>query len=201
VAQNASTKFGGEALLPLNYFSILRSRQIEILLVVQARTQAELKALFPAIGRSNALSDTWLHRLLNNWGRFIPARVNEFTFLSKAAAGQVHFIFLGRLIDWKAVDLLQEAFAAAVAQTDAVLEIIGDGDIQGELEAQTARLGIDSSVVFSGWLSHEQCALKLQQADALVLPSLPEGGGAVVLEVMAVGLPVIATNWAVQGII
>jgi len=55
VAQNASTKFGGEALLPLNYFSILRSRQIETLLVVHARTQAELKALFPAITRSNAL--------------------------------------------------------------------------------------------------------------------------------------------------
>jgi len=55
VAQNASTKFGGEALLPLNYFSILRSRQIETLLIVHARTQAELKALFPAIGRSNAL--------------------------------------------------------------------------------------------------------------------------------------------------
>jgi glycosyltransferase involved in cell wall biosynthesis len=87
--------------------------------------------------------------------------------LSKAAAGQVHFIFLGRLIDWKAVDLL----------------------LQGRLSPP------------EGWLSHEQCALKRQQADALVLPSLREGGGAVVLEVMAVGLPVIATNWAVQGII
>jgi len=50
---------------------------------------------------------------------------------SKAAAGQVHFIFLGRPIDWKAVDLLLEAFAAVVAQTDAVLEIIGDGDLRG----------------------------------------------------------------------
>jgi len=54
--------------------------------------------------------------------------------LSKAAAGQVHFIFLGPLIDLKAVDLLLEAFAAVVAQTDAVLEIIGDGEIRGELE-------------------------------------------------------------------
>src|SRR4028118_828433 len=80
VAQNASSKFGGERLLPLNYFSILRSRQIETLLVVHARTQAELKALFAGIGRSNALSDTRQHRLLNNCGRFIPARVNEFTF-------------------------------------------------------------------------------------------------------------------------
>jgi glycosyltransferase involved in cell wall biosynthesis len=86
---------------------------------------------------------------------------------------------LGRLIDLKAVDLVLEAFAAVVAQTDAVLEIIGDGDLRGELEAQTARLGIDSSVVFSGWLSQDQCALKLQQADALVLPSLREGGGAI----------------------
>ena len=65
---------------------------------------------------------------------------------------------MGRLIDWKAVDLLLEAFVAVVAQTDAILEIIGDGDIRGELEAQAACLGIDSSVVFSGWLSQDQCA-------------------------------------------
>ncbi|MEG3929508.1 glycosyltransferase family 4 protein [Microcoleus sp. D3_18a_C4] len=332
VAQNASTKFGGEALLPLNYFRILRSRQIETWLVVHARTQAELTALFPEErDRMHFVPDTWLHRLLNNCGRFIPARVNEFTFgllshlytqvlqrrivrllvseheidivheptpvsatvpslmfglgvpvvigpmntsvkfplafrsrqnptidilieighqfvdffnrlfpgkikaetllvandrtkqalpsgvggkiielvengvdfsvwrsdssLSRAATGQVHFIFLGRLIDWKAVDLMLEAFTPVVAQTDAVLEIIGDGDIRGELEAQTARLGIDSSVVFSGWLSQEECALKMQQADAMVFPSLREPGGAVVMEAMAVGLPVIATNW------
>ena len=119
--------------------------------------------------------------------------------LSKAATRQVHFIFLGRLIDFKAVDLLLEAFPAAVAQTDAVLEIIGDDDLARELEAQTARLGIDSSVVFSGWLSQEQCAIKLQQADALVLPSLREGAGAVMMEAMAVGLPVIATNWGGPG--
>ncbi|MEG4854016.1 hypothetical protein QUB10_24390 [Microcoleus sp. B5-D4] len=51
--------------------------------------------------------------------------------LSRAATGQVHFIFLGRLIDWKAVDLMLEAFAPVVAQTDAVLEIIGDGTSEG----------------------------------------------------------------------
>jgi len=332
VAQNASNKFGGEALLPLNYFRILRSRQIETWLVVHARTQAELTALFPEErDRMHFVPDTWLHRLLNNCGRFIPARVNDFTFgllshlytqvlqrrivrwlvsehqidvvheptpvsatfpslmfglgvpvvigpmntsvkfplafrsrqnptidiliaigyqfvdlfnrvfpgkikaetvlvandrtkqalpaqvqgkiielvengvdfsvwrsestASKQPDLQVHFVFLGRLEDWKAVDLLLEAFAPVAAQTHAVLEIIGDGDIRGELEAQTARLGIDSSVVFSGWLFQEECALKMQQADAMVFPSLREPGGAVVLEAMAVGLPVIAMNW------
>ncbi len=114
---------------------------------------------------------------------------------SKEPNQQVHFVYLGRLEDWKAVDLLLEAFATVAAQTDAVLEIIGDGDIRGELEAQTASLGIESNVVFSGWLSQEQCALKMQQADAMVYPSLRECGGAVVMEAMAVGLPIVATNW------
>ena len=41
-------------------------------------------------------------------------------------------------------------------------------------------------------MSQQQCALRLQQADAFLLPSLFECGGAVVLEAMAMGLPVIA---------
>ncbi len=51
--------------------------------------------------------------------------------LSKAASRQVHFIFLGRPIDSKAVGLQHEAFAAVVAQTDAVLEIIGEATSEG----------------------------------------------------------------------
>jgi hypothetical protein len=71
VAQNASTKFGGEALLPLNYFRILRSRQIETWLVVHARTQAELTALFPEErDRMHFVPDTWVNRLLNKIGDF-----------------------------------------------------------------------------------------------------------------------------------
>lgn len=332
VAQNASAKFGGESLLPLNYFRILRSRQIETWLVVHARTQAELEALFPEdCDRMHFVPDTWIHRLLSKIEEFLPPRIGaptigllshiytqkmqrrlvqrlvsehqidivheptpvspkfpslmfglgapvvigpmntavkfplafrsrqnptidiliEFGYqfvdffnrvfpgkikaetllvandrtkkalptgvqgkiielvengvdfsvwrsdstASKEPNKQIHFVFLGRLADWKGVDLLLEAFAAVPTQTDAVLEIIGDGEMRGELEAKTARLGIESSVVFSGWLSQEECALKMQQADAMVYPSLRECGGAVVMEAMAVGLPIIATNW------
>ena len=108
---------------------------------------------------------------------------------------RVQFVFVGRLVDWKAVDLLLEGFQPVAAETGALLEIIGDGVMRQELEALTAHLGLVGSVVFTGWLSQDQCAVKLQQADGLVLPSLLECGGAVVLEAMAMGLPVIATNW------
>jgi glycosyltransferase involved in cell wall biosynthesis len=75
------------------------------------------------------------------------------------------------------------------------LEIIGDGPMRTNWQALADRLGLSSVVKFSGWLSQEMCALRLQQADVFVLPSLFECGGAVILEAMAVGLPVIATAW------
>ena len=62
-------------------------------------------------------------------------------------------------------------------------------------QALVDRLDLSSVVKFSGWLSQDQCALRLEEADALVLPSLFECGGAVVLEAMAMALPVIATAW------
>jgi len=108
---------------------------------------------------------------------------------------RVRFVYVGRLVDWKAVDLLLEAFQPVTAQTDAILEIIGDGKLRQELEALSQRLGLADRVVFTGWLSQAECAKKLQQADGMVLPSLLECGGAVVLEAMAMGVPVIATNW------
>jgi glycosyltransferase involved in cell wall biosynthesis len=115
--------------------------------------------------------------------------------ISKSADKPVQFVYVGRLVDWKAVDLLLTAFQPVATTTGATLELIGDGVLRQELEAQAANLGLADHVIFTGWLSQANCAIKLQQADAFVLASLLECGGAVVLEAMAMGLPVIATNW------
>lgn len=107
------------------------------------------------------------------------------------------FVYIGRLVDWKAVDLLLIALKQVVEYIPVELEIIGDGVEKVNLEQQAIALGLISpqTVRFSGWLSQVDCAKRLQEANVLVLPSLYECGGAVVLEAMAVGLPVIATNW------
>ena len=47
VASNASTRFGGEAILPWHYFRLLRKRGVEAWLVAHERTQRELRAILP----------------------------------------------------------------------------------------------------------------------------------------------------------
>jgi glycosyltransferase involved in cell wall biosynthesis len=107
----------------------------------------------------------------------------------------IEFIFVGRLIDWKALDLVLEAIGRLKNRFPFSLEVIGDGPMREAWQTLSNSMGLNDIVRFSGWMSQEACAARLRQADVLVLPSLFECGGAVVLEAMAMGLPVIATAW------
>ena len=108
-----------------------------------------------------------------------------------------HFIFVGRLIALKAVDLLLHALLVIKKRNQATvkLEVFGKGPELPALETLACELGIEDDVIFHGFKSQAECALQLSKSDALVLPSLHECGGAVVLEAMAMGKAVIATNW------
>ena len=339
VAEHASAKLGGEAIIPLHYYRILRQRKIPVWLIVHERTRDELDRLFPEDRHIRYISDTVLHQFLWKLGGIFPARLAFFTtglvmrlatqieqrkiarhliatenidivhqpipvspkepsmlfhlgapviigpmnggmvyppafgkmqakwvthtlslgrlasgFANQiipgkmraaqllvankrthralpfhpsrqpiqlvengvnlslwqgtkkstqiSTSGVVHYIFLGRLVDWKAVNLLIEAFQHAAQQVPISLSIIGDGPERDRLENQAESLGIlgrkageANQVFFWGWMAQEDCVAQLSNADALLLPSLLECGGAVVLEAMALGLPVIATRW------
>jgi glycosyltransferase involved in cell wall biosynthesis len=112
-------------------------------------------------------------------------------------APKPHFIYVGRLVDWKAVDILIDAFAIAARTQPMQLRIIGDGPLRQNLEkkAKNSKIHDPSSIQFDGWLPQSSIADMLSEATALVLPSLYECGGAVVLEAMACGVTVIASNW------
>lgn len=330
VAEHASYRFGGEAVLPMHYFSGLRAANIDVWMVVHSRTRAELEELFPqALDRLYFVSDTTAHKLFFRLSKWMPRRVAEATLglvnqlltqymqrkivrklvveesidvihqpipvsprfpslisgmgapvvigpmnggmdyptafrktesaftrvsiryarhlsdfvnfwlagkkkaaillvanertrlaLPSCARGEVieypengidlktwiapaadaapralpsrRFVFIGRLVDWKGVDMAIEAIAKVKG---AELEIIGNGPMQAKWKSVAEGLGIADRIFFTGWLSQKEISQRLRSAVALVLPSIYECGGAVVLEAMAAGLPVIATRW------
>jgi len=109
-----------------------------------------------------------------------------------AEAPRPRFAFVGRLVDWKRLDFVLHALAKIPGIQ---LEVVGDGAMRVPWSALADQLGIADRVRWIGWLPQPECATLLRGATALVLPSIYECGGAVVLEAMACGIPVIATAW------
>ncbi len=69
-----------------------------------------------------------------------------------------------------------------------------EGDLESRLRAQVAELGLTGRVHFLGALPPEQLAWPLSAADVFVLATRNEGWANVLLEAMACGLPVVATD-------
>jgi glycosyltransferase involved in cell wall biosynthesis len=105
---------------------------------------------------------------------------------------QVNVLFVGRLVDWKAVDIVIDA--VGITKQLVNLIIVGDGDERPALENQAKSKSYEH-VHFTGMVPHADVNRYYDEADIFVLPSVRECGGAVVLEAMARGLPVIATHW------
>ena len=101
-------------------------------------------------------------------------------------------LFVGRLVKEKGVDRLLRVWASLPGHERMLLLIVGDGPLREDLETQTRNLRLLPSVRFLG---HQADVSKLYcVADLFVLPSYTEGMSNSLLEAMAAGLPVVASN-------
>ena len=98
-------------------------------------------------------------------------------------------VTVGRLVPWKHVD---EVIDAVALLPDTYLVVVGDGPELNSLRMFTERLGVQRRVRFAGRRSHEETVTLMAASDIFVLNSSYEGLPHVVLEAMALGLPVIA---------
>ena len=105
----------------------------------------------------------------------------------------LHVAFVGRLLPVKGVAMLLEAIKAL--DFPAQLTVVGEGPERSALERMTTEFGIAEKVLFTGNLPLNEVAQIIQQAHVFCLPSVRESGGAVLLEAMAVGRPVIAIDF------
>ncbi len=101
---------------------------------------------------------------------------------------------VGRLMVQKDQRTLVDALPSVLArcaQRPFVCQVIGDGELRAGLEAQVRRLGLQSQVIFLG--QRADAIELMRQLDVFVLPSAWEGVPTVLLEAIALGVPVVAT--------
>jgi glycosyltransferase involved in cell wall biosynthesis len=106
-------------------------------------------------------------------------------------------LFVGRLVKVKNLKFLLEVFSSYVSKNkDAVLILVGDGEIKNELLKIVDKLKINENVIFAGRYENEALYAWYRLADFFILPSTSETFGAVVNESLIAGVPVICSNLA-----
>lgn len=111
------------------------------------------------------------------------------------------FMYFGRLAPEKSLDILLRAFVNVVKRRRrAKLIMVGDGHSEIELRKLAQELGIESSIIFYGYVPHEQLILQNIPllADTFVTSSKTENQPMSILEAMSFGLPVVGP--AAKGI-
>ncbi len=105
-------------------------------------------------------------------------------------SGPVKFVFVGTASHRKGADSLHQAFASLIeAHPDAQLHVAGDQRIAGEFFSAP-----NQNLIFHGKLGQADLAALCWRMDCLVLPSLLDSFGMVVVEALAAGLPAIVTS-------
>jgi glycosyltransferase involved in cell wall biosynthesis len=107
--------------------------------------------------------------------------------------------FVGRLVPYKGADMLLEASTEFLKNRQLILQIVGDGPERSSLQQLVKRLGLENLVHFDGPRSHDEVLLKLSKCDLMILPSIREFGGGVVIEAMAMGATPIVADYAGPG--
>ena len=106
--------------------------------------------------------------------------------------GPVRFLFMGRVGQRKGVyDILESA--RKLPENSVKIALYGDGEVETVREHVAAH-GLHDRVEVHGWIAGEQKQEKFREADVLLLPSYHEGLPISILEAMAFGLPVVATD-------
>ena len=101
-------------------------------------------------------------------------------------------ISVGRLVEQKGYDVLLEGLQITRKSLDCRLIIVGGGPLLANLEATAQKLGLQKFVDFVGW--QENPYKFVARSDLFVLSSRWEGLANVLIEALACGCPVVATN-------
>ncbi len=106
--------------------------------------------------------------------------------------GMPWIVFVGRFVPSKGLDVLLEAFRRIADKTAAHLVLLGDGPLRPKLESMIRDQGLSGPVHFAGF--QDNPLPWMREANLLVLPSRHEGLPNVLIEALACGTQIVATD-------
>ena len=111
----------------------------------------------------------------------------------------IHMLFAGNMEETqiKGVQYLLPAFAQVCKEApnqSVHLKLVGEGVKRAAYEEQAMQLGLSSCCTFHGRVDPKDMPELYRKSDFLILPSLKETFGCVLIEAMATGKPVLATK-------
>ncbi|HKY80290.1 MAG TPA: glycosyltransferase [Sphingobium sp.] len=163
----------------------LQGCMVDHFVAIAPGLEQEIAALIrPRAGSISIIPSPALSRAQIDGLRSLPAK-------QAMQDGGRRFAAVGRLVRQKNFPLMLQAFAQAADAADR-LTIYGDGPERGTLTMLADRVGIQGRVDFAGHVPDP--ASHLHDADIFLLSSDYEGVPAVILEALAAGVPIIATD-------
>lgn len=113
-----------------------------------------------------------------------------------AAFADRHFTIVARFVPEKNLEMALEAYAiySRTANAPRQLHLCGSGELEPLLRQKVEQLGLKDQVQFRGFLQSDGIAQTLGTTLALILPSVQETFGFVVIEAQAMGLPVLISE-------
>jgi glycosyltransferase involved in cell wall biosynthesis len=126
--------------------------------------------------------------------KFRHRSFGDLTFSHKNLGPQFSFAIVGRLCRQKNQIFILETIAKMDIKNRSKFEIliVGDGEDRAYLQNYVVSNGLESTVRFLGWIA--DMPKVLNEIDCLIVSSLWEGLSLVILEAMACGVPIIASN-------
>ncbi|MGA8746100.1 MAG: glycosyltransferase [Solirubrobacterales bacterium] len=108
-----------------------------------------------------------------------------------------NILYVGRLVPEKGQAVLLEAVALLATRGHEIsVTLVGDGALRPDLERRAEQLGLGSTTSFLGAVGQDEIRNLYERASIFCLPSFAEGVPVVLMEAMAMGVPVISTRIA-----
>lgn len=123
-----------------------------------------------------------------------PEADHEVERLLGATAGRANILHVGSTIPRKRIDVLLQVFAAIKKECPEAMLLRVGGPLTAGQQARARQSGVESSILVLPFLTERLLAAIYRRSMLLLLPSEREGFGLPLLEAMACGLPVVASD-------